>query len=173
MKIKVLLAALLCLSLGSVAAETEQAPVPVLAAVQGEWQGSLTYRDYSPPHRLVTLPTRLFVALAAPSELVLHFVFDDGPAKTVFSYERMSFDFGAQRLTWSSVGEATPTVCAFRSAQAERFVCESKNGEGLDRFHLLLSAARLTLKKEEVDAKGTAVLRNEYVFTRIGAAGAR
>lgn len=33
------------------------------------------------------------MALSAPAELTPHYVFDDGPNKTVYSYERMTFDF--------------------------------------------------------------------------------
>lgn len=65
-------------------------PVDKIALAHGVWQGTLTCRDYSPPHRLVVLPTRLHVALAAPDELALHFVSDDGPAKRVDACDRIA-----------------------------------------------------------------------------------
>ena len=33
-------------------------PLDEIALAQGVWQGTLTYRDHSPPHRLVVQPTR-------------------------------------------------------------------------------------------------------------------
>ncbi|MGH8238576.1 MAG: hypothetical protein ACREXP_16350, partial [Steroidobacteraceae bacterium] len=108
-----ILVAAACLWAGAASALYDPAPDAAFAAVQGAWKGSLTDRDYSKPDRLVTLPTRLFVALGSPNQLVLHFVFDDGPAKTVYSYERMQFDFASNELTWSSVlnQEDPPTHC--------------------------------------------------------------
>ena len=41
------------------------------------------------------------VALVAPDELVFHAIYDDGPKKTVHSYERLKFDTGAKTLTWT------------------------------------------------------------------------
>lgn len=46
-------------------------PDEALAASQGAWTGSLTYRDYSQPDRLVALPVKRFVALAGPDVLEL------------------------------------------------------------------------------------------------------
>lgn len=59
----------------------DPAPLVALAAVEGTWQGTLQYRDYQPPNKRVTLPTRVYVAAASPRELALHYVFNDGPAK--------------------------------------------------------------------------------------------
>ncbi|MEQ1518987.1 MAG: hypothetical protein ABL931_21115, partial [Usitatibacteraceae bacterium] len=55
-------------------------PLEDVSIAQGEWRGTLTYNDYSRPGKLVTLPTRLFAAMASPTELVLQYIFDDGPA---------------------------------------------------------------------------------------------
>jgi hypothetical protein len=71
MRNSALVTTLLCLASGSASALYNPAPDPSLAAVQGEWVGTLTYRDYSQPDKMVTLPTRVFIALGAPSELVL------------------------------------------------------------------------------------------------------
>ena len=85
-------------------------PEPTFAAIQGEWRGTLAYRDYNQtsqkaasasanaPEKMVTPNTTLFLALAAPNALTLHYVFDDGPGKTVYSYERMNFDFEKNEL---------------------------------------------------------------------------
>jgi hypothetical protein len=62
-------------------------PLADIVPMQGEWKGALTYNDYSAPGKLLTPPTRLFVALSAPNEVTLHYAFNDGPGKTVYSYE--------------------------------------------------------------------------------------
>ena len=63
-------------------------PMALLRHLPGRWHGSLTYRDWSPPHGLVSLPCDLFAALNSPSQASLYFVFQDGPAKVVHSYDR-------------------------------------------------------------------------------------
>jgi hypothetical protein len=71
-------------------------PVEPLAQFEGAWIGSLTYKDYQDPTREVTLPTQMFVALAEPGKLALHYVYDDGPKKIVHSYEALSIDLAAK-----------------------------------------------------------------------------
>lgn len=171
MRKQALIAALLCLGSGSAAALYDPAPEPSLAAVQGEWTGTLTYRDYSQPDRMVTLPTRLFIALGSPRELVMHFVYDDGPSKTVYSYERMHFDFSASELTWSSLGEQDSTKCRIGERAQEkpvgvRITCEHADNGKIERYKLVLTAERLAISKEEVEPSGTSLLRNEYSFRR-------
>jgi hypothetical protein len=142
-----------------------------LAAVQGEWVGTLTYRDYGVPDRKVTLATRLFVALGAADELILHYVFAEGPGKTVFSSERMQFDFPGAQLTWTT-GIAERKVSAFRIVSVStgepglRLVFERGEGGAIERFTMGLGARALSLDKDEVDVKGTSLMRNRYAFTR-------
>ena len=147
-------------------------PDESLALAQGEWIGSLTYRDYQRPDRLVTLPTRLFVALGAPDTLVLHYVFDDGPGKTVFSYESIRFDFPNSALTWTSsdagrTGTDYHIVSVDRQATLARVVFEgASKDDGRFRFTIEVEAQRLMLKKEEIDAAGYALLRSTFLFRR-------
>ena len=145
-------------------------PEDALSGVQGEWRGSLTYRDYREPKRMVTLPTRLFVALSAPSELVLHYVFDDGPSKTVFSYERMNFDFAGREVTWFSGQKAS--VCTLTadstSDRVRALVFERNDGGETKRFTMTLSARALTLSEDEVSSAGIASFQNKYEFSRVG-----
>lgn len=146
-------------------------PEPVLAAVLGEWRGALTYRDYSQPERMVTLPTRLFVSALAPDELALHFVYDDGPGKTVYSYERLRFEFASQTLVWiSGAVERTALVgrivTSVTDSAVKRYVVDTTKDRMLTRFTFELGAANLTMKKDEIDAAGQALMRNRYAFTR-------
>ena len=71
MKRRTLLAGLACLLSAPAFALYAPKPDAALAAVQGEWRGTLVYRDYSEPDRMVTLPTQRFVALGAPGTLGL------------------------------------------------------------------------------------------------------
>ena len=149
-------------------------PDDALAAVQGEWKGSLTYRDYSKPDRLVTLPTKLFVALASPNELVMQYVFDDGPNKTVYSYERMKIDFEKNQLTWATGSGEKPAstyrITASTLARGMRLINfernDDKEGKTIQRYSMELGSSVFRLEKSEVDAVGNAVFRNKYEFTR-------
>ena len=147
-------------------------PDELLSAVQGEWRGSLTYRDYSEPKRMVTLPSRLFVALSAPSELVLSYVFDDGPSKTVFSYEKMSFNFAAHQVSWFTGQEAKVSVCGITSDTANNnvrtLVFERNQGSEIKRFTMVLSARSFTFAEDEVSSSAVVSFRNRYEFSRSG-----
>ena len=148
-------------------------PAAELSGMQGEWRGQLTYDDYSQPGHLVTLPTTLFAALSTPDTLVLHFVYDDGPGKTVHSYDQLNFDFALGQVAWTSGGEK-PEVQKLRivskSRQGDRVqVVFASDEPGHTAVHsLVLDATQLTLKKEEVDGGGARHFRNEYRFQRAG-----
>lgn len=146
-------------------------PEPPLAAVLGEWRGTLTYRDYSAPDRMVTLNTKLFVSAVAPDEIALHYAYDDGPGKTVYSYERMRFEFASSTLLWiSGAVEKTALVGRIVSSDSatgvNRYVVDTTKDRALTRYTLEFGARSLTLKKDEIDAAGTAVMRNRHAFTR-------
>ncbi|MEO0057714.1 MAG: hypothetical protein RIT17_1187, partial [Pseudomonadota bacterium] len=68
----------------------------VAAALAGDWQGTLDYRDYSDDTR-ETLPT-----LMQSDGAVLAWTFDDGPGKTVGSTERWVVSADGQSLTITS-----------------------------------------------------------------------
>jgi hypothetical protein len=148
-------------------------PREELAAMQGEWAGTLTYNDYSQPGKLVTLPTKLFVALSAPAELTLHYVYDDGPNKTVYSYEQMRFDFEKSELAWAAGAPKKPAttsriVSNTMEAGVRRVVFERDAEKGKERYTLEVDAKGLTLKKEELDPAGSPQFRNKYAFRRVG-----
>lgn len=164
---------LACALLLSVPAHALYDPAPdaMLVQMQGEWQGSLTYSDYSEAGKLVTLPTRLAVAPAAPDSLTLYYVFDDGPGKTVYSYESMRFDLAGNEVTWrSGIGETSQTqsriVSNVQDGDVRRLVFERTEESDTLRYTLETGANLLVLQKEEIDAGGMAQFRNRYVFTR-------
>ncbi len=146
-------------------------PEAVLSSLLGEWRGALTYRDYSQPDRTVTLPTRLFVSLVGPDEMAMHFVYDDGPGKTVYGYERLRFQFASETLVWiSGAVERTALVGRIVSAATEanlkRYVVDSTKDRELTRYTFEFSPSSFTMKKDEIDAAGKSSNRNRYVFQR-------
>jgi len=147
-------------------------PDAVLALVLGEWRGSLTYRDYSPPGGVVTLPTRLFVSMNAPDEIALHFAYDDGPGKAVYSYERLRFEFASSTLVWiSGAVEKTALVGRITSSASDgavrRCVVETMKDGALSRYTFEFGAKAFTLQRDEIDPLGKAVNRNRHAFTRL------
>jgi hypothetical protein len=146
-------------------------PDATLAAIEGEWNGSLTYRDYSDPDRIVTLSTDLFVTLGSPLELVMHYVYDDGPGKVVHSYETMRFDFEGGRVTWiSGVKERTEStgriVSDSRDGTTRRLVIESTDDGNVARHTYEFGAGQFGMRKDEIDAEGKSTFRDRYEFTR-------
>ena len=108
----------LLLTLGSFAVHPASAlydpkPIAFLEAATGTWAGTLTYRDYQKPDRMVTLKTVMTSSLAAPDELALYYVFEDGPGKTVYSYERMKFDLAGSQIIWNS-GTSKPSRVEYK-----------------------------------------------------------
>jgi hypothetical protein len=75
-------------------------------ALLGDWVGALEYRDYSEPPtstKRELLPTWLSISDAEPGKtLRWHYVYDDGPSKTVEESDVVRFDTSA-----SSYSEAT------------------------------------------------------------------
>jgi hypothetical protein len=149
-------------------------PHDALALAPGAWQGTLTYRDWSNPDKQVTLPCRLAVALTQPDELALYYVFDDGPGKTVYSYDRMRFDFAASRLAWAS-GTAKPSMSEYRVTAVQSNADEAqllfeRSVEGrLDKYTFDLARRTWRLSKREVAANGAETLRNRYELVRSAA----
>lgn len=146
-------------------------PSELISPAVGTWIGTLTYRDYKNPDKMVTLPARMVVTLASPNELALYYVFDDGPGKTVYSYERMTFEFDPNKLQWIS-GTAKPTKSEYRITSAKRddgktnIAFERSVEARIDRFAFDLTERGWSLTKTEVQASGAESIRSKYEFKR-------
>jgi hypothetical protein len=146
-------------------------PIGLLELAPGTWSGSLTYRDYQKPDKMVRLPTTMVASLVAPEELALYYVFDDGPGKTVYSYERMKVDLAAGQLLWSS-GTTKPSrseyqiTSASSSAGKSALAFEKRSDAGSDRYSLEVTKSTWSLTKYELQLGGAETLRNRYEFSR-------
>lgn len=158
----------------------DPAPLPALTAVEGAWQGTLQYRDYQPPHKRVTLPTRVTVAAASPSELALHYVFNDGPAKTVHSYDRLLIDLDANLVRFSGAKPEDVSSAAIvnrktvegvlelvaERAEPARADKDGKSGMEVTRYQLRLGRDVFEVLKTAGPPGDEGEFRNEYVFRR-------
>jgi hypothetical protein len=147
-------------------------PAVALAALEGGWTGTLEYSDYRSGKRVV-LPTEARAALAGAATLAVHFVYDDGPGKTVHSYERLALDPDGEHVRWESSDE--PLAAAGRIVErratetSTEMVFEQPAPYGRDRYTLVVAAAHWSLRKEEVRDSGV-TFRHEYRFRRVGEA---
>lgn len=163
--------AILIGSMATPAAAYDPPPDSNLVHAQGRWHGELTYDDYSNPGSLVSIPTRMMAAMSSPTTLILQLTFDDGPGKTVYSYESLTFDFATDRVSWTS-GITEPealdaTIVANTLEDGVRtMILERLTNEKLIRYTLELSAYQFTLATYEVSDSGTATFRNRYELSR-------
>jgi hypothetical protein len=116
----------------------------------------------------------MHAALLTPSDLSLYFVFDDGPGKTVYSYDRWLFDFTKGRMVWASGddrGERTSyrIVSTSRSDEVDAVVLVSSAQGKTFRQTLEVSRRRLKLDKVEIGEDGEEVFRNGYDLSRADA----
>lgn len=166
----------LVLALGALAARPAFAlydpnPAQGLSAAIGSWAGTLVYADYQKPDRRVTLRVKMVATLTAPDELALYYVFDDGPGKTVYSYERMAFDGAAQQLVWTS-GTAKPSRSEYRVTSSEasdagtKIQFERAVEGGIDKYTLEVKPRTWLLSKVEVRSGKDDLQRSRYEFTR-------
>lgn len=152
-------------------AAADPRPEAPLAAVLGEWRGTLTLRDAAAPDRPLTQATRLYVSAVAPDEIALHYAHEDGAGRTLYGYERMRFEFASSTLLWiSGAVEKTALVGRIVASDAatgvNRYVVETTKDRALTRFTLEFGARTLGIRKDEVDAGGQAQMRSRYAFSR-------
>jgi hypothetical protein len=152
----------------------DPAPPASLSGIEGSWQGTLEYRDYQPPNTRVTLPTKLFVAAASPTELSLHYIFDDGPKKTVHSYDRLAIDLDAGTVRFSGLKPTDTNVATVVSSKAVDGVLEiiaerteeEKGAAEVIRYRLRLSKSAFEILKTAGPKGGEGEFRNQYSFKR-------
>jgi hypothetical protein len=144
-------------------------PSGLLTDAIGKWKGSLVYADYQNAAKRVTLPCTMTATLLAPDELALFYVFDDGPGKIVYSYERMAFDWAKKELTWTSstvknsVSQyALTTVAA--DANPPKIQFERAVSGGTDAFSLEIGQGRWLLTKRELRTGKPDLERSRYAF---------
>lgn len=165
-----LLATALFLS-STTAALYDSKPMKRLEFMQGTWAGQLTYDDYSNPGKLVNIPTKMFAALASPNKIILHFSFDDGPEKTVYSYDSILLNASAKTLSWFS-GDKEVEEIQYHIISNEyknknwAVVFEHNSGKTRQRYTLNLDRHKLIIRKDEFDERELPTFRNEYNFTR-------
>ncbi len=149
-------------------------PAAALAAVEGAWQGTLEYRDYQPPYKRVTLPTRLFVTASSPKELSLHYIFDDGPKKTIHSYDRLLIDTEAGTVRFSGLkADDVTTATIVRSATTDgvlEVIAETtqtnKGVEEVTRYRLRLGSNAFDVLKTAGPKGAEGEFKNQYSFKR-------
>jgi hypothetical protein len=152
-------------------------PVAPLSLMEGMWSGTLTYQDYAKPDRQVRLPTKLFATMAEPAKIVLHFIYDDGPSKTVHSYDNLSLDLEAKIALWAEEAGAPPvryTIAKYIENTADNsftLVIEANitkpNRQPFARETITIS--KTTLAFERLTGTGAEDLHfaNGYSFTRL------
>jgi hypothetical protein len=173
--------AVACATALAVAATPAPSPATRLhAALAGNWQGTLRYRDYQDSTRFVTLPTLLAGALAADSaSVVLDFTYDDGPGKTVKDRDLFDFDAANKLVRWGSPKDdakrsrftVTDQAGDGRTGTPYRLVLEmdaqDDNKPAHIRETLTVSSGDLRILKEVRFAPSAPYLfRHEYRFSR-------
>lgn len=134
----------------------------LLVAVGDDWTGTLTYRDYSPPHGDVTLQVEAKVkAVAGGLSIALHYPREpgaDGISDLLLTDGGRVFD-----------GE--PVISAERAGDTLQIVteaaCEDDNRPATCRHIYSIAPKQLGWRKlVQFAGDGEAVRRNDYSFTR-------
>jgi hypothetical protein len=148
-------------------------PLPELAAaLRGSWVGVLEYRDYSEPAgstKRVDLPTWLTISGDAAQSW--HYIYDDGPAKTVQEDDNVLFDSAKGSFSEAANGKPAQVfrVDGFNGLRAGRGTLQMV-GSGTDsgkpaEIHLVLNIKRNLLELlEEVRPTGST---EPYAFRHI------
>ncbi|TGE15400.1 DoxX family protein [Hymenobacter elongatus] len=152
-------------------AQTPQEPATVtmreLADVAQQWQGSLTYRNYS-DQKLVTLPTVLNGMQSSPQELVLDFIYQEPEGGQVKGYDKVQFSADGTRVVWDGVAMQVRSKTQLPD-QTLQFVLE---GQGRDddkscllRRTVLCNPHLFSVVKEvKYDGSSAFIIRNTYRF---------
>jgi hypothetical protein len=147
-------------------------------ALIGSWTGVLEYRDYSEPAtsaKRVQLPAWLTIAPIGDA-FALHFIYDDGPTKTVTEDDTWRFDSVARTFSEASNGKpallySVDGLATLKAGRGDLIL----TGKSTDNNKSAESRIILTLRRnliawtEEVRPEGSAepfAFRHRYVFTR-------
>jgi C-terminal processing protease CtpA/Prc len=141
----------------------------------GRWTGTLTYRDYKTEAR-ETLPTQLEVTPQG-SGMAFHFVYDDGPGKTVEGRQTVTID--PDHKTYTVQDQPDQPGQVFNLTGLEAFLHHGGTGvlalagTGIDagqpaevRNTITLNKRSLTILHETRHPGGEFMFRNCYRFMR-------
>jgi hypothetical protein len=147
-----------------------------VAALEGDWNGTLEYRDYSNDKR-VTLPTTLEARPSVDARGArLKFRYDEGKGRFVEGTSTLRVDAAKNTLAWESEGGKPPTEYALTGLDA--FAKDRKgdlvltglateNGATVEaRLTVTREGDSLTILKETRPAGGTFAFRNAYRFQK-------
>lgn len=164
---------LLCIGLFCAGVNASHPPAPEsgLAAAAGSWQGQLVYNDYSSPGKMVTLATKLHVALSDPDTLVLYFIYDDGPGKTVYGYEQIQIDQTGKRLHWQSSGNKNKTTDYLLTnvtsdTKGNHYTFSRAEPTMTFHYQMTISPTHFSMEKSEITGTSAPVFRHRYQFDR-------
>jgi hypothetical protein len=148
-------------------------------ALAGDWAGFLQYRDYSEPAtsiQRVQLPAWLSIAPTSSGQF-WHYIYDDGPSKTVEETDLITFHPADSTYLESVKGKPTETFQvsgyeALRGGLGQLIL----SGAGTDNDRPSETRVTVTVRRnlinilEEVRPVGSTapfVFRHRYSFTRI------
>lgn len=161
---------------GLLAATPDATPADdIKTALTGNWVGTLEYRDFSEPAtsaKRVKLPTWLTIEPFG-ADLTFHYVYDDGPTKTVT--ETSTIKISPEATQYTEKGEKSESI--YTVAGADKLKqgrgTLTLTGKGTDNNKPV--AVRVTLKvgrniieelRETAESGQPYVFRHNFVFTR-------
>jgi hypothetical protein len=160
------------------AAVPSHIPSDLEQSLTGNWTGVLEYRDYSEPAtstKRVQLPTWLSIT-PANSAQTWHYLYDDGPTKTVEETDTITFDPTGSTYTESDNGKPPHTfkVTGYPELRAGRgqlvfLGSGTENGKAAEtRITLTIRRNLLTILEETRPAGSTDpfAFRHSFCFTR-------
>ena len=111
---------------------------------------------------------------STPKELTLHYIFDDGPKKTVHSYDRLLIDTEAGIVRFSGLkADDVTTATIVRSATSDgvleviaELTQDNKGVAEVSRYRLRLGSNVFDLLKTAGPKGAEGEFRNQYSFKR-------
>jgi hypothetical protein len=143
-------------------------------ALLGHWVGTLEYKDYRDPSKRVTLPTIIDAVPRTAGGASLHFIYDDGPGKTVTGDDRFVIATDVRSLDWTGVKDTLPEVFRILSVsqdgEAIRMVAECEgsdnNAPATLRETVTITAKELVVLKEIRPVGAAFAFRHIYRMAR-------